>query len=187
GRPAAGGGMSDTARSSSRLPRLPAVPMAILVGVLLGGLLVLVSGGNPFTAYLAIVTGSLSWSSLPNTLNWAVPLVGMTLVAAIPLRGGMINLGGDGQMVVGGLVAALVPLYLPGPGWLLILCAILAAMIAAGLYATLAAWGETRHGIPMSPRGSCSSRPRSTSRRDPPHASSAGSRATSPWRAPSCS
>lgn len=141
--------MSDTTRSSSRLPRLPAVPMAILVGVLLGGLLVLVSGGNPFTAYLAIVTGSLSWSSLPNTLNWAVPLVGMTLVAAIPLRGGMINLGGDGQMVVGGLVAALVPLYLPGPGWLLILCAILAAMIAAGLYATLAAWGETRHGIPM--------------------------------------
>ncbi|SHE89870.1 nucleoside ABC transporter membrane protein [Kaistia soli DSM 19436] len=141
--------MSDVARPMRRLLRIPPVPLAILVGVVLGGLLVLVSGGNPVEAYAAIVTGSLAWDSLPNTLNWAVPLVGMTLVAAIPLRGGMINLGGDGQMVIGGLVAALVPLYLPGPGPLLIVVAILAAMVASGLYATIAAWGETRHGIPM--------------------------------------
>ena len=72
----------------------------------------------------------------------------MTLVAAIPLRGGMINLGGDGQMVIGGLVAALVPLYLPAPGPVLTIAALLAAAIAAGLYAALAAWGEARHGIP---------------------------------------
>ena len=63
-----------------------------------------------------ILAGALAPDNLPNTLNWAVPLVGMTLVAAIPLRGGMINLGGDGQMVIGGLVAALIPLYLPAPG-----------------------------------------------------------------------
>lgn len=141
--------MSGAVRPSSRLPRIPAVPLAILVGVLIGGLLVLASGGNPVEAYAAIVAGALAWQNLPNTLNWAVPLVGMTLVAAIPLRGGMINLGGDGQMVIGGLVAALLPLHLPGPGWLLIVVAILAAMIASGLYATLAAWGEVRHGIPM--------------------------------------
>ena len=73
----------------------------------------------------------------------------MTLVAALPLRGGMVNLGGDGQLVVGGLVAALVPLYLHFPGPLAAGAAIFAAMIAAGLYASLAAWGETRFGIPM--------------------------------------
>jgi simple sugar transport system permease protein len=61
----------------------------------------------------------------------------------------MINLGGDGQMVIGGLIAALVPLYLPAPGPVLAVLALLAAAIAAGLYAALAAWGETRHGIPM--------------------------------------
>ena len=48
--------------------------------------------------------------NLANTLNWATPLVGMTLAAAIPLRGGMINLGGDGQMVLGALAGALAPL-----------------------------------------------------------------------------
>lgn len=141
--------MSDVGRPPMRWPRLPAVPLAILVGVVIGGLLVLVSGGNPIEAYVQIVVGALAWSNLPDTLNWAVPLVGMTLVAAIPLRGGMINLGGDGQMVIGGLVAALLPLYVPGPGPVIIVLAIAAAMLAAGLYASITAWGEVRHGIPM--------------------------------------
>jgi ABC-type uncharacterized transport system permease subunit len=61
----------------------------------------------------------------------------------------MINLGGDGQMVIGALVAAIVPLYLPGPGPVVAAAALLAAAIAAGLYAALAAWGETRNGVPM--------------------------------------
>src|SRR5579862_4213377 len=130
---------------TNRLPRPPAVATAIVFGVLAGGLLVFVSGANPIAAYGQILLGALD---LPNTLNWAVPLCGMTLCAAIPLRGGMINLGGDGQTVIGGLVAALVPLYLPLPGPLLMLTALVAAAIAAGLYAALAAWGETRAGIP---------------------------------------
>ena len=48
--------------------------------------LVLFSGHDPLHAYAEIVEGSLSLGSLPDTLNWATPLVGMTLVAAIPLR-----------------------------------------------------------------------------------------------------
>jgi ABC-type uncharacterized transport system permease subunit len=129
--------------------RLPPVVTAVVFGIVIGGILVFVSGANPFTAYYEILVGSLSPRSLPDTLNWAVPLVGMTLVAAIPLRGGMINLGGDGQMVIGGLVAALIPLYVPAPGPVLTLLALLGAAVAGGLYASLAAWGETRHGIPM--------------------------------------
>ncbi|OLP61234.1 ABC transporter permease [Xaviernesmea oryzae] len=133
--------------------RLPAVPMAILIGVVIGGLLVLVSGGNPFNAYWRILVGSLAPANWPDTLNWAVPLVGMTIAAAIPLRGGMVNLGGDGQLAIGGFVAAVLPVLLPQilplPGPLLALVAILAAMLAAGLYAALAAFGEVRFGIPM--------------------------------------
>ena len=127
----------------------PPVALAILFSALAGGALVLASGRNPLSAYAEIVAGSLSPGSLPDTLNWATPLVGMTLVAAIPLRGGMVNLGGDGQLVIGGLIGALVPLVLPGPGALLAIAALAAAAVGAGLYASLAAWGETRHGIPM--------------------------------------
>lgn len=123
--------------------------MAIAFGVLIGGLLVLFSGGDPISAYWQIVVGALAPRNWPDALNWAVPLVGMTLAASIPLRGGMVNLGGDGQLAVGGLVAAIVPLYVPGPAPFLIVLAIALAMVAAGLYASLAAVGQTRFGVPM--------------------------------------
>ncbi len=129
--------------------RPPPVALAVLFSALAGGALVLVSGHDPLRAYAEILEGSLSLDSLPDTLNWATPLVGMTLVAAIPLRGGMVNLGGDGQLVIGGLIGALVPLVLPGPGALVSAAALVAAALGAGLYASLAAWGETQHGIPM--------------------------------------
>ena len=138
---------STEARGWARL-KPPPVVIAIVFAVVIGGILVYVSGADPTEAYFEILVGSLAPANLPNTLNWAVPLVGMTLVAAIPLRGGIINLGGDGQMVIGALIAALVPLYLPAPGPVLTLAALLAAAVAAGLYAALAAWGEARHGIP---------------------------------------
>ena len=129
--------------------RPPPVVVAVLFSAVAGGALVLVSGHDPLRAYAEIVVGSISLASLPDTLNWATPLVGMTLVAAIPLRGAMVNIGGDGQLVVGGLVAALLPLAIPGPGPLVSALALAAAALGAGLYAALAAWGEIRHGVPM--------------------------------------
>jgi simple sugar transport system permease protein len=129
--------------------RPPPALAAIAFATLVGGLLILGSGDDPIEAYKQIVIGALAPGNLPNTLNWATPLVGMTLAAAIPLRGGMINLGGDGQMVIGGLVGATIPLIAPLPGPLAALIALVGAVLAAGLYASLAAWGETRHRIPM--------------------------------------
>ena len=129
--------------------RPPSAAVAILFAALIGGVLVFASGADPFDAYAQIAIGALAFDNWPNMLNWATPLVGMTLAAAIPLRGGMINLGGDGQLIIGALAGAVVPLYLPGPGPLVAVAVLAAAAIAAGLYAALAAWGETRHGIPM--------------------------------------
>ena len=121
--------MNGRARRTATSPRLrpPPVLLAILFSTLVGGALVLFSGHNPLHAYAEIVEGSLSLDSLPDTLNWATPLVGMTLVAAIPLRGGMLNLGGDGQLVIGGLIGALLPLVLPGPGALVSVAALATA------------------------------------------------------------
>jgi simple sugar transport system permease protein len=116
---------------------------------MLGGLLVWASGADPIAAYWQILVGALAWGNLPDTLNWAVPLLGMTLAAAMPLRGGMVNLGGDGQMVLGGLAAALVPLALPLPGPVAMAAAAVTAMLCGGAYAALAAWGEVRHGVPL--------------------------------------
>ena len=101
----AGGGVNGRARWTATSPLRPRPSCSrSCIATLVGGALVLVSGHNPLDAYAEIVEGSLSRDSLPDTLNWATPLVGMTLAAAIPLRGGMVNLGGDGQLVIGGLI-----------------------------------------------------------------------------------
>jgi ABC-type uncharacterized transport system permease subunit len=123
--------------------------LAVMVGLIVGGIILVITGSSPVVAYRAMLVGALAPENWPDTLNWAAPTVGMTLVAAIPLRAGLLNLGGDGQLVVGGIVAALVPLYLPLPGPLVLIVAMLGAVIASGLYALLAAWGEIRRGIPM--------------------------------------
>jgi simple sugar transport system permease protein len=142
-------GRSRWTALAPQILRPPPVVLAIVFSALAGGALVLVSGHDPLRAYAEIVRGSVFPESLPDTLNWATPLVGMTLVAAIPLRGGMLNLGGDGQLVIGGMIGALVPLALPGPGPCVAVAALAAAALGAGLYASLAARGETRHGVPM--------------------------------------
>jgi general nucleoside transport system permease protein len=128
---------------------IPPVALAFGFAALAGATLILVSGHDPLDAYVEIVKGSLSLAALPDTLNWATPLVGMTLAAAIPLRGGMVNLGGDGQLVIGGLIAALAPLFLPGPAAFSAAIGLALAGVGGGLYAALAAWGELRHGVPM--------------------------------------
>jgi simple sugar transport system permease protein len=140
---------SSTPRLGRDCLRVPPVAFAIGFAALVGAALILVSGYDPLSAYAQIAKGSLSPGALPDTLNWATPLVGMTLAAAIPLRGGMVNLGGDGQLVIGGLIGALVPLFLPGPGAFGAAVGLALAGLGGGLYAALAAWGEVRHGVPM--------------------------------------
>ena len=122
--------------------------LAILAGLVLGAVVMAMTGNNPLYAYYEILRGAFEGPSLFDTLAWAVPLTGMTIVAALPLRGGMLNLGGDGQVVLGGLGAAMVALYLPAPGPVRLVASLLAAMLIAGSYAAFAAWGQVRWRVP---------------------------------------
>ncbi|MGO4125610.1 ABC transporter permease [Inquilinus sp. YAF38] len=138
-----------TAATALRGAATSSVLWAILGGLVIGALIALAAGHDPIAVYGEILAGAVVGPNLAETIARAVPLVGMTLVAAIPLRGGMVNLGGDGQLVLGGLVAAVVALYLPAPGEVRLVAAILAAMAVSGAYAALAAWGEVRFGVPL--------------------------------------
>ncbi|ACI59625.1 inner-membrane translocator (plasmid) [Rhizobium leguminosarum bv. trifolii WSM2304] len=125
------------------------VPFAITLGLLLGACVVALSGENPLNAYLEMATGALAPVNLVDTLAWATPVAGMALAAAIPLRGGIVNLGGDGQLVIGGFSAAVVAVYVPGPPLLVTTAAILCACVLAGVYSAATVFGETRLRIPV--------------------------------------
>lgn len=142
---------TEDVRPASRAARALRSPvlLAITGGIVLGALLALASGRNPLTVYREIFEGAFIGPNLSDTIGWAVPIVGMALVAALPLRGGLVNLGGDGQMIVGALTSALVAIYVPGPGPLRVALAVAVAALAAGIYAALPALADAALGVPL--------------------------------------
>lgn len=123
------------------------VAITLLAALILGAILLAATGANPLEAYQAIVTGAFGPDGFQDTLAYAVPVVGMATALAIPLRAGMINLGGEGQMVLGAISAISVGLHVPGP--LGLVAALVAGVLAGALYASLAAVCETRLGVPL--------------------------------------
>src|ERR1700728_2313520 len=125
-------------RISSFLPILA----AIVVGFVVSGLVAYAVGQSPMVMLRELILGAFVGPQFGETVARAVPLVGMTLCAALPLRAGMVNLGGDGQLVLGGCAAALIALYAPLPETPRIVAALVGGAAVGGLYASLAALGE---------------------------------------------
>jgi simple sugar transport system permease protein len=71
----------------------------------------------------------------------------MATALAIPLRAGMVNLGGEGQLVLGAISAIAVGLHVPGP--LGLVAALVAGALTGAVYAAVAAVCETRLGVPL--------------------------------------
>jgi simple sugar transport system permease protein len=86
---------------------LAAPTMAFLAALLLFGVFIAVTGRNPAAVYYQMYRGSFgTWFSFQNTLLRAAPLMLTALATALPLRLGLVVLGGEGSMVIGGLAAA---------------------------------------------------------------------------------
>lgn len=91
--------------------------LAILTAVVLGGILIVLVGGNPFQAYAGLLQGSFgSIRALSETSVWATPYILAGLAVALAFKGGLFNIGGEGQLALGATAAALVGYALPG--WL---------------------------------------------------------------------
>jgi simple sugar transport system permease protein len=129
-------------------PMLPILG-AVVVGFGVCGLIALWVGLSPRLMFVELIKGAVDGPQLFETVARAVPLVGMTLAAAIPLRAGIVNLGSDGQLALGGCAAAIVALYLPAPDLVRLLVAITAGMAVGAAYAALAAAGEIYAGVPL--------------------------------------
>ena len=83
-----------------------ALPMALVAALLLGALLMLALGANPITGYHALVTGAFGGSyALASTAVKAVPLLLVGVGICIAFRANVLNIGGEGQIAMGGLAA----------------------------------------------------------------------------------
>jgi simple sugar transport system permease protein len=120
------------------LPMLPT--LCALAGTLALFVLFLALQGKPAAdACLLIYQGAFgSMFAWQNTLQRAAPLLLTALCVALPARVGLIVIGGEGALAMGGLFAAVLPAYLPllSP-WLMLPLMAGAAMLAGGLWIAL--------------------------------------------------
>jgi len=92
-----------------------ALPLLALVGsLLLFGVFVWVGGHDPVEVWTLLFVGAFgdafSWQ---NTLQRSAPLMLTALTVALPARAGLVVIGGEGALVLGGLACAGLPYLLP--------------------------------------------------------------------------
>lgn len=93
------------------------LPVGALVGALwLFGLFVWLGGASPVETWVLLFKGAFGdWYSWQNTLTRAAPLMLTALCVALPARAGLVIIGGEGALVLGGLAAAGMPYLVPVP------------------------------------------------------------------------
>ena len=120
---------------------------SFVAAILLGGLIFLLIGNNPFTAYATILSGSLGKkTAIRQTVKIAIPLLGTALAIAPCFKMRFWNIGAEGQITAGAVAASYFALYwydkLPTPLLLLVMCA--AGAAAGGLWALIPAFFKAK-------------------------------------------
>jgi general nucleoside transport system permease protein len=119
---------------------------ALLVALIVFGGFCALAGANPFAVYGSIYKAAFGrWSAWQNTLIRAAPLMLTALCTALPARLGLVIIGNEGALVMGGLGAIATGLALGTalPPLAVQLAMALAGMAAGGLWIMLA--GALRH------------------------------------------
>ncbi|MAU12069.1 MAG: ABC transporter permease [Anaerolineaceae bacterium] len=114
--------------------------IAVLLAVITSAILLIALEADPFTAFSEMLGGAFGTeNAFAETLVKSVPIMFVAIGITIAFRGGVVNIGGEGQMIAGALLGAAVTLGLgESVGWLVIPLALIAAFIGGGLYGAIA-------------------------------------------------
>ena len=140
--PAYGALVEQIARKSEAL----VIPVAaILVGLALFSVFLVFLGKSPLDFVSLMYKGGFgTWFSVQNSLTRASPLLLTALCVALPARLGLVVIGGEGAVVLGGLAAAAVGVpLLGGPYFVVVGAMAIAGMAAGGVW--LGIVGALRH------------------------------------------
>ena len=120
---------------------------SILIALLLGSLVILITGNNPFTAYGTMISGALGKkTAIRQTVKIAVPLLGCALAIAPCFRMRFWNIGAEGQITAGAIAATYFGLYWVDklPSVLLLIVMALAAALAGGIWGLIPAFFKAK-------------------------------------------
>ncbi len=114
--------------------------LSVFTAVLVGSVLILLDGRDPITAFEGLFEGAfLEPRGLLATFRNMTPLILSGLAVAFAFKSGLFNIGVQGQLIIGSVVAAWLGFAVKGlPPLLHVLLAISGAMVAGGLWAGIA-------------------------------------------------
>lgn len=124
---------------------------AFALALILGGIVFLLANFNPLQVYKLIFKGAFgSRDAILTTLSYSTPLLFTGLAFAFAQHAKVMNLGTEGQLYVGAMVAALIGGYLPPlPRMIFVPMILIISCLAAGMYAGFAGYLSNRFGANM--------------------------------------
>ena len=122
--------------------------MAVACAFAVGAIVVLIIGDSPLQVYGLLLGSALSWpDGIGYTLFFATPLIFTGLAVAVALRGGLLNIGAEGQLYVAAFATAWVGITFAGlPSFLLVPLCCLAAVLAGAAWAAIPGVLKARFG-----------------------------------------
>ena len=127
--------------------------LAVVTAMLVGALVIWSAGGDPLAAYQGLFEGAFgSARALSETTVWASPYIFAGLAVALAFKGGLFNIGAEGQLALGAVAAAWIGYALPDvlgiaiPGPLHLLLAVAGGILAGGIWGAIPGWLKARTG-----------------------------------------
>ncbi|REJ79294.1 MAG: ABC transporter permease [Acidobacteria bacterium] len=138
--------------------------IAVAAAFVIGGIIILLIGENPFVAFRLLVENSfISAKGIFETLHYATPLIFTGLAVAIAFRCGLLNIGAEGQLYVAAFACAWVGIKFGGtivtvgdvqqdwswaslPAFILVPMCIAAAVIAGSFWGFIPGYLKAKFG-----------------------------------------
>ena len=118
----------------------------VVTALLVFTVIMLLYGKSPWVALTEMISQTLGTSfGLSEVFVKMSPLLLTALAVAVPARLGLVNVGGEGQLFIGGLGATWAALtFDSASGWILIPLMAVAAFVAGGTWGGVTGWMRSR-------------------------------------------
>ncbi len=131
-----------------RLLANAAVPvLAIVTALIVASVAIIMADSNPFKAYAALAAGAFGdLTGWVETINKTTPLLIAGLGVALAFRGGLFNIGVEGQIFVGSIATVLVGTKIHAPVEIHLPLAVLGGALAGALWAAIPGFLKAKYG-----------------------------------------
>ena len=122
----------------------------VFLGVLAGSILILMIGKNPIKGFEHLLFGAFSnVRRVGNTLSMSTQLILMGLSFSFAYKTGLFNIGGSGQMLMGGIVSTILGHYLPSsmPKPLYVVIVVMAALATGALWGLITGFLKAKFNV----------------------------------------